>query len=276
MCSSPSIYLLQNDTNIDNVEKSINVGWGSKATQFHGSLGKTAAKERSIAVHDIGSSPDDDGSPRISWKGDGSTFVVSSLEKSLLPPPPQSSSSSSSTTPIETQKHRILRYYSPQPKLRYLHPSELIAGLEHQLSWRPSGSLVASTQRFSPTLAGLGKGREGRHDVVFFEPNGLRHGEFGLRVDRWLASKKEGSKGKDVESWGYRVKELMWNSDSAVLAVWLEVKGEVASGSTGVNSDTNSNGFVRDIIQLWTTSNYHWYEARQISFDAVVSVLTRT
>lgn len=34
---------------------------------------------------------------------------------------------------------------------------------------RPSGSLIASTQR-----------RPNKHDVVFFERNGLRHGEFSL------------------------------------------------------------------------------------------------
>ena len=35
--------------------------------------------------------------------------------------------------------------------------------------FRPSGSLIASTQR-----------KPHRHDVVFFERNGLKHGEFSL------------------------------------------------------------------------------------------------
>ncbi|KAJ2998288.1 hypothetical protein NUW54_g7046 [Trametes sanguinea] len=52
----------------------INVGWGSKQTQFHGSLGKAAAKS-SIPPTAIGASPDDDGHARISWRGDGAYFT---------------------------------------------------------------------------------------------------------------------------------------------------------------------------------------------------------
>ena len=37
------------------------------------------------------------------------------------------------------------------------------------ISYRPSGNLIASTQR-----------RPNKHDVIFFEKNGLRHGEFTL------------------------------------------------------------------------------------------------
>jgi len=65
--------------------------------------------------------------------------------------------------------------------------------------------LIASTQRF-----GEGEGRKGRHDLVFFERNGLRHGEFGLREE-------EGGR--------YKVKEVSWNADSTALAVWIE-RGE--------------------------------------------------
>lgn len=68
--------------------------------------------------------------------------------------------------------------------------------LEHGLSWRPSGNLIASSQRLPH-----------RHDIVFFERNGLRHGEFTLR-----------------ESDQHKVIELLWNSDSSILAVWMQVK----------------------------------------------------
>ena len=97
-----------------------------------------------------------------------------------------------------------------------------MAGLEHPLVWRPSGNLIAATQRFG--FEGGGAGREGRHDVIFFERNGLRHGEFSLRVDQL------GVKGKGVDlerdrKWGYKVRELAWNSDSNVLAIWIEGDG---------------------------------------------------
>lgn len=85
-----------------------------------------------------------------------------------------------------------------------------IPGLEHPLAWRPSGNLIAGTQRFG--FEGGGAGKSDRHDVVFFERNGLRHGEFSLRIDEGAPARK----------WGYNVRDLAWSSDSSVLAVWIE------------------------------------------------------
>ena len=102
-------------------------------------------------------------------------------------------------------------------------------GLEHGLSWRPSGNLIVGTQRFgnipgqvgaaqvSDGGSGLGPGRDGRHDIVFFERNGLRHGEFTLR--EWSP---EGQHASERLKWGYRVREVGWSSDSNVLSVWIE------------------------------------------------------
>ncbi|KAJ7672113.1 IKI3 family-domain-containing protein [Mycena rosella] len=192
----------------------INVGWGSKQTQFHGSLGKAAAQAPSVRT--VGASPDDDAMPRISWRGDGAFFAVSSLSPAS-----------------DALRYRTLRVYDRQAALQ--STSEAVAGLEHALAWRPSGNLIAGTQRFG--FEGGGAGKEGRHDVVFFERNGLRHGEFGVRVaDLSIASgpREEGRK------WGYKVREFSWSSDSNVLGLWIE-KDE------------------GDIFQLWTTGNYHWY-----------------
>ena len=94
--------------------------------------------------------------------------------------------------------------------------SEAVAGLEHPLSWRPSGNLIVSTQRFG--FEGGGAGKDGRHDVVFFERNGLRHGEFTLR-EPWRKGALDGR-----NDWGYSVKEVAWSSDSNILSVW--VKGQ--------------------------------------------------
>lgn len=83
--------------------------------------------------------------------------------------------------------------------------SEPVAGMEHTVAWRPAGAggLIVSTQRFAPQHAGQGaeegkvdglaSGREGRHDVVFLERNGLRHGEFGIR--EW--ERRGGLRGKE-------------------------------------------------------------------------------
>lgn len=191
-------------------DKYINVGWGSKATQFHGSVGKTAQQiptTQSVSTEKTSSSPDDDHAPRISWRGDGAHFAVSSLDLS---------SPSSSTTATR----RVVRTYSRQAELQ--STSEPVIGLEHQLAWRPSGELIASTQRFG-TFEGAGEGREGRHDVVFFERNGLRHGEFELREGGGKVAETLGQEVDGCLSWGwdYRVQELCWNADSSLLAVWL-------------------------------------------------------
>ena len=79
--------------------------------------------------------------------------------------------------------------------------SKAVPGLEHTIAWRPSGNLIAGTQRFG--FEGGRAGKEGRHDIVFFEPNGMRHRDFGIRsID--LVS-KDGNEGL---GWGYKVRKL--------------------------------------------------------------------
>lgn len=152
----------------------------------------------------MGTSPDDDGLPALSWRGDGAYLVVSSLSPEGLPG-------------SENDRHRTLRVYDRQGALQ--STSEDVAGLEHTLVWRPSGNLIMATQRFG--FEGGGAGREGRHDVIFYERNGLRHGEFSLKVND-LAVKGKGPTFSTDRRWGYKVRELTWNSDSNVLAVWIE------------------------------------------------------
>ena len=108
--------------------------------------------------------------------------------------------------------------------------TESLAGLEHCLSWRSSGNLIASTQRFG--FEGGGVGPLGRHDVIFFERNGLRHGEFALREPN-LRSTIEGNSDRSSRPWEYCVREVSWNPDSTVLAVWLE-RNEGDVGSLGL------------------------------------------
>lgn len=200
-CPVPCKYLPRPNLLSFSPDAPINVGWGSKQTQFHGSLGKTAAQAPSTSK--VGISPDDDNLPRISWRGDCAFFVVSSLS-------PASSA----------QAHRTLRVYNRQGLLQTT--SEDVAGLEHPLIWRPSGNLIVATQRFG--FEGGGAGREGRHDVIFFERNGLRHGEFSLNVHQIGVKDKGVDHGHD-RRWGYKVRELAWNSDSNVLAIWIEGDG---------------------------------------------------
>uniref|UniRef100_A0A672PIA5 Elongator complex protein 1 n=1 Tax=Sinocyclocheilus grahami TaxID=75366 RepID=A0A672PIA5_SINGR len=105
--------------------------------------------------------------------------------------------------------------------------SEVVNGLEQLLCWKPSGSLIASTQR-----------HPNKHSVVFMEKNGLLHGDFTLPF------------GKEQ----VKVKELLWNSDSTVLAVWME------------DLKPRENDHPNTYIQLWTVGNYHWYLKQSLHF----------
>lgn len=193
------------------VDAPINLGWGSKQTQFHGSLGKAAAQAPSQTLAEsIAGSPDDDGLPRIAWRADGAFFAVSA-------PMPRSQKGNEAMI-----SRRVIRVFDRAGALQ--STCEPIAGLEHALAWRPppggsggAAQMLASTQRFG--FPGGGAGRAGRHDVVFFERNGLRHGEFGLRMQR-STQEEHATKHK----WGYRVRDLAWNADATVLAVWMEAE----------------------------------------------------
>lgn len=137
----------------------------------------------------------------MSWRGDGTYFVVSALAH----PDDQGF------------RRRILRVYDRQAVLQ--STSEAVGGLEHTVSWRPSGNLIASTQRFG--FEGGGSGREGRHDVVFFERNGLRHGEFTINPEHFKSTRQR-QIDKSTKRWGYRVHDILWSSDSNVLCLWIE------------------------------------------------------
>ncbi|XP_067016133.1 elongator complex protein 1-like [Acropora muricata] len=191
-------------------EKPITVGWGKKETQFHGSVGKpTAASLQQVAVRPAAEW--DDKMPRISWRGDGQFFVVSAIH-------PQTCV-------------RTLRVWNREGILSSTF--ETVDGLEQALFWKPSGSLIASSQ-WKPN---------NRHEVIFFERNGLRHGEFSLPFDKMEI----------------KVIEVSWNIDSTVLAVWVEE----------LPSKGSSEDFIpKSYVQLWSMNNYHWYLKQQIEFPA--------
>jgi elongator complex protein 1 len=177
------------------LSKQVSVGWGKKETQFQG-RGAKALRDPTIPekVDQGVLSPQDDGRVTISWRGDGAYVAINSIEPGI---------------------RRVIRVYSRDGVLDSV--SEAVDGMEGALSWRPSGNLIAGIQR-----------KDNGVDVVFFERNGLRHGEFSLRP----------SEGLDLAT---NQIGLEWNSDSTVLAVTLG-----------------------DRVQLWTTGNYHWYLKQEI------------
>ncbi|XXG97029.1 Phosphorelay intermediate protein [Hypoxylon texense] len=185
--------------------KHVSVGWGKKETQFQG-RGAKALRDPTIPEkvdHGV-LSPNDDGNATISWRGDGAYVAINS---------------------IETGIRRVIRVYSRDGVLDSV--SEPVDGMEGALSWRPAGNLMAGIQRL-----------EDRVDVIFFERNGLRHGQFSLRAPEGGSFAKE------------RIR-LEWNADSTVLAVTFD-----------------------DRIQLWTMGNYHWYLKQEILTHTIPFCLT--
>ncbi|KAH6605033.1 hypothetical protein Trco_006740 [Trichoderma cornu-damae] len=178
----------------------VSVGWGKKETQFQG-RGAKALRDPTIPDKvDLGvASPNEDGSTSISWRGDGAFVAVNSVHEG---------------------SRRAIRVYSREGELD--GASEPVDGFEGALSWRPSGNLIAGIRRSA-----------GGVDVVFFERNGLRHGQFTLRSPNGAA----------LDAADARIR-LEWNSDSTVLAVVLA-----------------------DTIQLWTVGNYHWYLKQEIAME---------
>ena len=178
------------------VSAHVDVGWGKRETQFKGKRAK-ALRDPTMPEHiDEGKlSSSDRNETTISWRGDGAYLAVNTVEES---------------------GRRMIRIFSREGVLDAV--SEPVDGLEGALSWRPAGNLMAGIQRL-----------QDRIDVVFFERNGLRHGQFPLRMSE-----------QDMEDWASAI-SVRWNSDSTVLAVSF-----------------------RDRIQLWTMGNYHYYLKQEI------------
>jgi elongator complex protein 1 len=191
-----NITLSPDDVNVSN---HVSVGWGKKETQFKGKRAKALQDPTVPERIDEGVlSPFDDRSVSISWRGDGAYFAVNSVEQ---------------------ERRRMIRVYSREGQLDSV--SEPVDGLEGALSWRPSGNLIAGIKR-----------NETGVEVVFFERNGLRHGQFDLRFTS-----------AELEALTEPL-TLRWNSDSNVLAVSHP-----------------------DRVQLWTMSNYHYYLKQELAMD---------
>uniref|UniRef100_A0A0C9R4C0 Elongator complex protein 1 n=2 Tax=Fopius arisanus TaxID=64838 RepID=A0A0C9R4C0_9HYME len=148
----------------------ITAGWGAKETQFHGTEGKAAAKAKPVI---IGKTENDTGTCSVTWRGDGTLFAVTFLNKS--------------------DDARHFKVFNREGVLQWT--SELTSGLEENLSWKPSGNLLASTQRLP-----------NKHVTALFEKNGLKHREFSLP---FLPNETH-------------VKKIIWSPDSEILTIWCQ------------------------------------------------------
>uniref|UniRef100_A0A1A9WDF6 Elongator complex protein 1 n=1 Tax=Glossina brevipalpis TaxID=37001 RepID=A0A1A9WDF6_9MUSC len=138
--------LRDNDNEIEN--KFVNVGWGKKETQFHGSAGKQAAKQKAnvelnVAIDQLPQNIE------ITWRADGSYFAVSYV--CLL-------------------QGRTFKIFDKEGNLQF--KAEKQSGLLPCIAWRPSGNWLAIPQKLP-----------NKSVVALFEKNGLRHREFALTFD---------------------------------------------------------------------------------------------
>ena len=178
------------------ISKHVNVGWGKAETQFKGKGAKALRDPTMPEKVDEGIlSVNDRRDTMVSWRGDGAYVAINSIVSDLC---------------------RAIRVFSREGNLASV--SEPVDGLTGALCWKPSGDLLASVQRLA-----------NRIDIVFFERNGLRHGEFPLRLSQG-----------EISQIGANI-SLAWNLDSSVLAVCFS-----------------------DRVQLWTMGNYHYYLKQEI------------
>ncbi|GBP91737.1 A disintegrin and metalloproteinase with thrombospondin motifs 7 [Eumeta japonica] len=147
----------------------ITVGWGKKETQFHGSEGKQAAKTK-IEVHADPSLPIDT-TVNITWRGDSQFYAVGFTVEGI----------------------RRFKVFDRDGHLQYT--SEKQPGLEPNLSWSPSGNIIATTQKLP-----------NKYVVAAFEKNGLKHGDFAVPVNTTTV-----------------ISDLSWSSDSDRFLLCIEL-----------------------------------------------------
>lgn len=153
----------------------VNVGWGAKETQFHGTEGKAARYKQADqpATVPAASQTNDDADVQIVWRGDAEYFAVSF---------------------VSAPTGRQFKVFDKEGTLQFTsEPSA--CGLSAAIAWRPSGTWLAVPQVLN-----------NRYVVALFEKNGLKHREivlpFGVATER--VRRLEWSSDSDVlavETW---------------------------------------------------------------------------
>jgi elongator complex protein 1 len=141
------------DTNDFGEQQFVNVGWGSKTTQFHGSLGKKAAVETVNSTPIKTRSDIDDARSRIIWRDDGDLFGISFISL--------------------TNQWRTIKIFNKQGQLQATNESVLNGSIESAIAWKISGELIGAAMRFN-------NGQ--KLTISFLEKNGLKHGELVLET----------------------------------------------------------------------------------------------
>lgn len=159
----------------------------------------------------------------ITWRGDGAFFATCGYASQGAQTQGTQSQGTQSAEVCVWERTCALHSRST------LGSGESLLSGPRLISWRPSGQLIAA---LSPPLSSSSSSSSSSpisQRVVFFERNGLRHGEFNLR-----GSLTQG-----------RVSQLGWSCDSEILSALVD-----------------------GTIQLWNSSNYHWALKKEIFLRA--------
>ncbi|OQR73312.1 elongator complex protein 1-like [Tropilaelaps mercedesae] len=219
LISKGQLLLMREDFNIvveqevethDLGEKSaITVGWGKKETQFHGSAGKQAQKV--VAVQKKSIAEFDDGRPYVVWRNDGQYFATNTVHNDV----------------------RTIRIWSREGVLQYT--AEAIPELHGGLAWRWGDENLITSVDTSPMA---------ERRIVFYETNGLRHGEFLL------------PKGALV------VKDI-YQGTVGTARVLIVLYSEAS-----VETENQE-----DVLILYIMNNYHWYPKQTLRFPEGVRAI---
>lgn len=173
---------------------SVSVGWGKKETQFQGRGFKALEREREALKYaglDLQEASElrdptvkaeekgdhsrwDDGEVNIAWRDDCNVFAVSFRKDEE-----------------SEQGRRLIRFYSRDGNLEAI--SEAVDGLQVPLCWKSQGNLLTALREL------LLDGSSVHSQIIFFERNGLRHGEFLILNQRII--------------------DITWSCDGGILAI---------------------------------------------------------
>jgi len=178
----------------------------------------------------------------LSWRPDGTSLCISTLDT--------------------TDKTRRIRTYDRDDlNLLSVGKSEDGSGktVPNLLStsgvaWSSSGgcsNLIAAVQK-------KGRRKNASKLIVFFEPNGLQHGEFKLRPSTSTATTDD-----DKVVLEEVVTGLDWNNESDLLSVTFRVICNSKSEEGGEEEKISEYGKV----QLWHRNNYHWYLKYELRYE---------
>lgn len=116
-----------------------------------------------------------------------------------------------------------------------------LQGIGSSVAFGSGGALIAVFQQRV----------KGKHQIAFLEKNGLRHGDFDVKIPSNFPT--------ECQPHDWQVVSLHWDPQSSVLAVGLRLSNDAS------NLGPNSNQKQNSLVQLYYRNNYHWYLKQQWS-----------